>query len=122
MLHRLRAQIRFTKASGLATWAYNQMVLRHTQAVYINSGLANEEPKYNEVVPGTTHDVYRCDLPLMNAAHAQDAYNTLGAASVFHPAYVSAFPDDDTPSWIEYHACGHDEGEPCSVVSRKTLP
>ena len=128
MLNRLQARIRFTKASGLATWAYNQMAVRHGQAIHINEGLANEEPAVNEVTEdGADHEVYTCDLPLMDEAHADDAYNTLTAGSVFHPDYVSGFDDGEggvTPSYVERHDCYHDETptKPCAVVAVKRIP
>jgi len=130
MLYRLRANVRFTKSSGLATWARDQMNVRHGQAVHINEGLSNEEPKYNEILEddtSTDHEVFSCDLPLMDEAHAQDAFNTLTDASVFNETYVSAFPgegNEDSPSWVERHNCYHDENppNPCVTVERKTLP
>ena len=125
MVHRVRASVRFTKASGLGPWAKAQMDVRYAQAIHLNEGLANEEPKRNEVVAGEDHDIFICDLPLMNEAHAVDAFNTLTAASVFHPQHVSAFPGEDGgPSWVERHTCGHDEDppQPCVVQQRKELP
>ena len=126
-LHRIRARIRFTNSSGLATWARDQMAVRHGQAVHINEGLENEEPKYNETfTAGPDHTGFRCDLPLMDAAHAQDAFNTLTAGSVFHPAHVSAFPGEDgpEPSFVEYHLCknGDTPTQPCEMVDRAILP
>ena len=126
-LHRIRARIRFTNSSGLATWARDQMAVRHEQAVNINEGLANEELKYNETfAAGQDHTGFRCDLPLMDAAHAQDAFNTLTAASVFHPAHVSAFDGEDgpEPSFVERDECDHGDTERsgCVIVDYAQLP
>ena len=113
-LHRVRAHVRL--GGGLATWARDQMAVRHGQAVHINEGLDNEEPKRNEVVDG---DLFICDLPLMNEAHAIDAYNTLTSASVL--AWVVA-PGEEEQWYIERHTCHHDEDPvlPCAVNERWT--
>ena len=128
MLNRVQARIRFTKASGLATWCYDQMAVRYGQAVHINEGDPNEELAVNQVTEyGEDHEVYTCDLPLMDAAHADDAYNTLTSDSVFNSTYVSGFDDGEggtTPSHVTRHDCYHDETPtlPCAVVATKRIP
>jgi hypothetical protein len=119
MINRIREKARFTKASGMAVWCRDQMGVRYTQAVSINEGLANEEIKRNEVIDDGDYDIYVCDLPLSDLAYAEDAYNTLSAASVW--AYAQNF-DDGSSSWIEHHQCGHNEipQKPCTVVNKKT--
>ena len=114
-LHRLRAHVRL--GGGLATWARDQMAVRHGQAVHINEGLANEEPKRNEVVDT---NLFICDLPLMNESHAIDAYNTLTAESVL--AWVVA-PGEEESWYIERHTCHHEGGpgllrQPCVTAER----
>jgi len=76
-VYRVRAYVRL--GGGLATWARDQMAVRYSQAIHLNEGLENEELKKNEV---TDTNLFECDLPLMDEAHAIDAYNTLTSASV----------------------------------------
>lgn len=125
MLHRVRAHMRFTKGGGLATWCRDNMSVRHGQAVHVNPGTANEEPKRNEVIEvGNGKQEFVCDLPLMDSAHAQDAFNTLSAATVLGQS--EAIPDDagTRPSWVERHTCHHDESPPqaCTVDDRAEGP
>ena len=116
-LHRIRAHMRFTVASGLATWCRDNMQVRFEQAVHVNEGLANEEPKRNEVTDHGSHEEYHCDLPLMDEAHAIDAFNTLSDANVLGQSL--AIPDEDgaRPSWVERHTCHHEQVpvQPCTV-------
>ena len=116
MLHRLRANLRFTAASGMAAWAQAQMAVRYAQAVHIREGEVNEELKRNEIIDEGAVQVFVCDLPLLDQAHAADAYNTLTNASVL-TWLASGEPGS---SWVEHHTCRHDETPPsaCSVVSR----
>ena len=116
-LNRIRAKVRYTKSSGMATWSRDQMGVRFTQAVYVKPGLNNEEQPRNEVVEDDIdHEVFHCDLPLQDSAAANDAFATLTDASVFGP-YAMDF-DDGSPSWIEHHKCRHDETpqQPCEVI------
>ena len=128
MLNRVRARIRFTASSGMAGWAKAQMDVRYGQAVHINEGDPNEEPAVNQVTEdGADHEIFTCDLPLMDAAHADDAYNTLTAESVFNSTYVSGFDDGEggvTPSYVERHDCFHDTtpNMPCAGVAIKRIP
>ena len=118
MLHRVIARLRFTKASGMAPWAHAQMAVRHGMAVHINEGEDNAEPKYNEVIDEGSEQILRCNLPLLNEAHAADAYATLTVGSVW--AWLSA-PHPGETLFVEHHTCGHDETPhvPCAVVARK---
>lgn len=109
--------MRFSGASGMATWCRDNLAVRYQQAVHINPGSNAEEAPLNEVVAEGDHQIFRCDLPLLDAAHAADAYATLSAIT----SWVVAEPDDTTgPSYIEQHTCHHDETprQPCEVVSR----
>ena len=120
-LNRIRANVRYPKSSGMATWSRDQMSVRYTQAVTIKPGLNNEEKLFNEVVEDDAdHDIFRCDLPLQDAAAAEDAFATLTAASVFDP-YAVDF-EDGSPSWIEHHKCRHDETpqQPCEAIDKVT--
>lgn len=116
------------KASGMATWCRDQMAVRYDQAVHINQGDPNEELAVNEVTPDDPdHEIFTCDLPLMDEAHADDAYATLTDASVFNETYVSGFDDGGggvTPSYVERHDCHHDETptKPCVTVAVKRIP
>ncbi len=123
-LNRIRANVRYPKSSGMATWSRDQMSVRYTQAVTIKPGLSNEEQPYNEVVEDDVdHEVFRCDLPLEDSAAAEDAFATLTAASVFGP-YAVDFEEDGitSPSWIEHHKCHHDETpqKPCEAINKVT--
>ena len=118
MLHRLRARLVFPKSSGMAQWCYDQMTVRYDQAVHVNEGAANEESKYNIVQEyDADNDEFKCDLPLMDEAHAIDAYNTLSDASVW--AWLA---DGVGVNWVEHHTCDHDEvvRSGCVTQSRKT--
>ncbi len=119
-LNRIRANVRYTKSSGMATWSRDQMSVRFDQAVVIKPGLNNEEQPRNEVVDeDVDHEIFRCDLPLQDEVAAEDAFATLTDASVFG-AYAVDFEDGDiiSPSWIEHHKCHHDETpqQPCEVI------
>lgn len=125
-LNRIRARIRYTKSSGMATWSRDQMNVRFDQAVYIKPGLANEEHPQNRVEEDPTsadHGVFVCDLPLEDATAAEDAFATLSDASVFG-YYAEDFQDGDmtSPSWIEHHQRRHDETpqQPCTVIDKVT--
>ena len=98
------------------------MAVRYQMAVHINVGTDAEEPPINEVIEGGDHRVFECDLPLMDEAHAADAYNTLTAASV--TAHAVAFPEGEGPGFVEHHTCRHDETprQPCTVVNRQEVP
>ena len=110
MLNRVRARVRYPASSGLATWSRDQMHVRHGMAVHIRQGEPNEEPPANEVVDlGDGTHLFRCDLPLMDEAHAADALATLTAASVFGQALPIPDETGESPSWLERHTCDHDE-------------
>ncbi len=120
-LNRIRANVRYPKSSGMATWSRDQMSVRFDQAVTIKPGLSNEEQPYNEVAEDDAdHEIFRCDLPLQDEAAAEDAFATLTAPSVFDP-YVVDF-EDGSPSWIEHHKCRHDETPqmPCESIDKVT--
>lgn len=113
-LNRIRAKLRFTNSSGMAAWCQANMGVRHGQAVHINEGLANEESKKNEVVAdGASHSIYSCDLPLMNEAHAIDAYSTLMAIMAWVQPFASA---EDGVNFLERHTCYHDEETPQQCI------
>jgi len=123
-LNRVRANVRYTKSSGMAAWSRDQMAVRFDQAVYIKPGLNNEEQPRNEIVEDDAdHEIFRCDLPLQDAAAAEDAFATLSNVSVFG-AYAVDFEDGDmtSPSWIEHHKCHHDETpqKPCEAIDKVT--
>lgn len=125
-LHRILAHMRYSTASGLATWCRDNMAVRFAQAVHVNPGLPNEEAPVNEVVDEGATQRFRCDLPLMNEAHAADAFNTLSTASVIVqtlPLPGSA-PGETRPSWVEHHTCDHDAGihSGCTTVSHAEGP
>jgi len=120
MLHRVRAQINFPAASGLAVWCHAQMDVRHQQAVHINEGLNNQELKYNTAVGET----FTCDLPLLDEAAANDALATLGDHNVLGLSLpiindIGPVTRDPKPSWVEYHLCDHDEyyHDGCTVIN-----
>lgn len=110
MLHRFRANLVFNTSSGMATWARDNLAVRYQQATHINEGLRNHEPKRNEIQDDGARQVWTCDLPLIDRAHAADAYSTIDAIW----PWVRA-------GWIEHHACRHDEtpSAPCALVSRR---
>ena len=117
--------MRFTSASGLATWCRDQMAVRYQQAVHINEGAPNEEAPLNEVVDEGDEQVFACDLPLMDEAHAEDAMNTLSDANVLGQALMLHDDEDgEQPSWAEHHICHHESepGRPCEVVRREVSP
>jgi hypothetical protein len=125
-LNRIRANVRYSKSSGMATWSRDQMSVRYDQAVTIKPDLANEEQPQNRVEEdptSTDHEVFVCDLPLEDATAAEDAFATLSDASVFG-YYAEDFQDGDmtSPSWIEHHKCRHDETpqKPCEVIDKVT--
>lgn len=121
MLHRLRARLVFPKSSGMATWCRDQMSVRHDQAKHINEGLANEEKKYNTLKDyDDDNEEFKCDLPLMDREHAEDAYNTLTDESVW-----SHLAEDVGVNWVEHHICDHEDSESertgCKVESIKKV-
>lgn len=109
--------MRFPTSSGMATWCRDNMAVRHEQAVHINDGTEAEEPKRNEVTDDGDHQIFRCDLPLMDDAHAADAFSTINGVM----GWAVPLGDEAGPSWVEHHTCHHDEtpGKPCEVVSRE---
>lgn len=116
-LHRLRARLVFPASSGMAQWAKDQLQVRHDQATHINEGAKNEEQKYN-ILNDYEDDKQeiKCDLPLLDEAHAQDAYATLTDASVW-----THLAEGVGVNWVEHHTCDHDEEvrTGCKTVSRK---
>ena len=122
MLNRVRAHMRFTRNSGLATWCRDNMQVRYDQAVHIRQGEPAEEAPVNEVVQDGSRDEFRCDLPLMDEAHAIDAVNTLSAATVLGQSEpIPNEIDGSRPSWVERHRCDHqdDVREGCVVIDRQ---
>jgi len=115
-IQRLRCTMRFSTASGMAPWAEAQMAVRHGMARDIER---TGEPKRNEVLASRDTQVLECDLPLLDAAHARDAYDTLLAVR----AWVVPATGDEAPSFVEHHICHHDEDPPgpCVVVRREVL-
>ena len=124
MLNRVRARMRFTAASGLATWCRDQMQVRYGQAVHINAGEPNEEVPINEVVDDGDWQVFGCDLPLADEAAAADAVATLGDHNVLGQSEPHPTFDGSTPSWVEHHSCDHQEDvrSGCAVVDRREGP
>jgi len=123
MNHRVRANMRFTAASGLAIWCRDQMAVRYDQSVVIREGDPNEEAPVNEVEPDGDHERFRCDLILADESAAVDAFATLSDHTVLNQAEPSDTEDgDDIPSWVERHECRHDHDPPgpCIVVERAT--
>ena len=120
MLHRVRAHMRFSRNSGLATWCRDNMAVRYQQAVHIRQGEPAEEPPVNEVADDGDRQVFRCDLPLMDEAHAIDAFNTLSDANVLGQSEPHPDPDGAAPSWVDRHQCDHqdDVRSGCVVVDR----
>ena len=125
MLHRVRARVRYPASSGLAGWSRDQMAVRYGQAVHIRQGEAAEEEPANRVDDlGDGTELFVCDLPLQDEAHAADAVATLGDHNVLgqsepHPSF-----DGPEPSWVEYHECDHadDVRDGCLVVDRREGP
>ena len=119
MLHRVRALMRFPTSSGMATWARDNMAVRYEQAVHIRPGEAAEEAPANVVTDDGDRQVFRCDLPLMDGAHAQDAVETLAAVFPWSEPHPSE--DGPEPSWVEYHQCDHadDNRDGCVVIDRR---
>lgn len=69
-LHRLMVALRF-EGSSYATWCYDQMAQRESQARAINSGKENEEPRINKVIEeGNNFYVFQCSLALMTFDYA----------------------------------------------------
>jgi hypothetical protein len=121
MLHRVRAHMRFPEGHWGPQWCYNQMVVRYGQATHIRPGEPDKEPPINEV----DGDVFRCDLPLMNEAHAIDALATLSDHNVLGVTIpVQVDGDEVQLSWVERHTCDHDEEvrSGCVVVARNEGP
>ena len=123
-LHRVRAHMRFTRNSGLATWCRDQMAVRYEQAVHIREGEPAAESPVNEVTDDGDRQVFRCDLPLMDEAHAVDAVATLGDHNVLGQSEPHPDPDSPQPSWVEHHECDHadDVRDGCVVVDRREGP
>lgn len=119
MLHRVRARMRFPRSSGMGTWARDNMAVRYQQAVHIREGEAAAEAPVNEVLRDGNRDIFVCDLPLMDQAHAQDAVETLAAISPFSEPHPEL--EGPEPSWVEYHLCDHadDIRDGCFVVDRR---
>ena len=118
MKHRARARLVFSKSSGMAQWCKNQLAVRHGQAVHINEGYKNEEPKYNiNQEYDANNNEFKCDLPLLDKSHAEDAYNTLTDATIW--AYLV---DGVGVQFVEHHTCDHDETNRsgCVTQSKKT--
>lgn len=114
--------MRFTRQSGLATWCRDNMGVRYQMAVHIRPDEPGEEEPVNEVTRAGNSDVFRCDLPLMDEAHALDAVATLGA--IIGQSQPHPDPDGAEPSWAEYHRCDHadDARGGCVVVDRREGP
>ena len=113
MLHRVRARMRFTAASGMAGWCHAQMGVRHGQAEHIRPGGPAEEAPLNEVAGEGADQVFTCDLPLADEAAAVDAVSTLTAASVL--AWASEYR-------VSRERCRHDETPPgaCELADEIT--
>lgn len=124
LLHRVRAEFRFRRSLGLATWCRDNMAVRFQQAVHIRPGERGDEPPVNEVIADGSRDVFRCDLPLMDEAHAIDAVNTLAAATVLGLSEPLPVLDASVPSWVERHICDHaeDDRSGCVVADRREGP
>jgi hypothetical protein len=125
LLHRVRAIIQFQQAQGLATWCRDNMAVRFAQAVHIRPGEMGDEPAVNEVVAApNSRQVFRCDLPLMDEAHAIDAVATLSDANVLGQSEPTPAADRTAPSWVERHVCDHaeDDRTGCVVVDRREGP
>ena len=105
--------MRFPAGHWGPQWCHDQMAVRYQQAVHIRQGEAAEESPSN-VVDG---DLFRCDLPLMDEAAAQDAFATLSDHNVLGVT-VPLDGDDPAPSWVEYHLCDHADSvrDGCTVV------
>ena len=117
-INRVRARLRFTNASGMAAWAKANMEVRYTQAIHLNEGLANEELKKNDfIADGASHGMYELDIPLMNEAHAIDAYNTLNAIM----SWVVPENPNSEECFLERHTCYHDEGTPSGCVINEII-
>lgn len=117
-INRVMARIVYTKVSGLSTWSRDQMSVRYGQATAIKKGLKNEENPKNEVIEdpeNSDNEIFVCDLPLSDSTYAEDAYNTLSAASVWTQALEG--------SYIEHHICHHDETpqQPCETIDKKVV-
>lgn len=125
-LHRVRAHMRFTRNSGLATWCRDQMEVRYQQAVHINEGDPSEEEPVNEVEDmGGNREEFRCDLPLTDEAAATDAVATLSDPTVLGQSEPLDYPEAP-PSWVEHHTCDHREDPAertgCGTVERNEGP
>jgi len=118
LLHRLRARMQFSPGSGLAQWCYDQMTVRHGQAVHIRQGEPAEEAPVN-VVDG---DFFYCDLPLMDEAAATDALATLSDATVLGQSLPIS--DEGDASFVEHHLCDHDENSRtgCAIITKNEGP
>lgn len=115
-LHRFKCRLRFTAASGMGPWARDQMAVRHAMAVHINEGAANEELKRHQLTDDGDHQIYECDLPLLDESHAASAYDTMATLKPW-------IESDDVECFIEHHVCYHDETpvKPCVIVRREVL-
>ena len=120
MLNRVRANMLFPTSSGMAQWAVDNLAVRYQQAVHIRQGEPAEEAPLNEFTEQGDYQLFRCDLPLLDAAHATDAVETL--AGIF--AWTEPESDGEggtTPAWVEHHQCDHDDDvrSGCVVVDRR---
>lgn len=116
MKHRVKAYMRWQAASGMAAWAKAQMDVRYTQSVYIRQGEDAEEAPFNSTDTSGDPHIFECDLILADQAAAQDAFNTLTAASL-----IPWLENSSETSFVEYHICDHDEDNRggCSIAHRK---
>ena len=123
MLHRVRARMRFTAQSGLATWARDQMAVRYLQSVTIREGDPAQEAPINEVTGEGT--LFICDLILTDEAAATDAFNTLTAPAVWDQVLQIIDEEGEvTLSNVAHHVCDHneDEREGCEILASKVGP
>ena len=112
---RIRAHLRFTVASGLGQWCFDQNVVRLSQASHLQpGGQRSDELSHHEVVDGK----YLCDLIFGSdqEALAVDTYTTITAASVVHPLNMLA-PDGNAFSWAQIHECHHDQVPPGACMN-----
>jgi len=94
-------------------------------AVHIRPGTQASEEPVNQVADlNGARQEFRCDLPLMDEAHAIDALNTLSAPTVLGVSEPLPSGEGARPSWVEYHVCDHDEDDRsgCVVVERREGP
>lgn len=105
-LYRVRAHMRFTESSGLATQARDEMAKR--SPVIIRPGEPPEEPPVNKVVDDGDRREYVGDLPLPDEADAADGYALLAdALADSEPLPGETGPS--RPSWVQRHTCHHED-------------